>query len=267
MWMYQHGIWCETNTILCTELWSLYVCNGRIYVICVGNIIFCTPSWLIVQPNVFFHLFYLSSHCLLCNPPPCNSVTSHTHTHIPSLKPCSPVLSVFHLLLFHTVPHSPAVWQSSKCLPFLSHLAVALEPTLIHLLCPLIQFCFPFLDWILPFQSVSLSPIPAVMPSYSLSHQLHIAFFIFPHSTYFPLILPVFYLDLTVTLPLTYHPPAYPIHTICLTHLHLFCLSLFLYLLSFLILSFHVWSCNTIVLMTGYEAGWSGVWIPSEARV
>jgi len=75
-------------------------------------------------------------------------------------------------------PHSSAVLQSPKYFPFLYHLAIALEPTLIHLLCPLIQFCFPFLDWFLPFQSVTLSLIPALMPSYSI---------------YFSLIFPIFY--------------------------------------------------------------------------
>ena len=154
MWMYQHGIWCETNTILCTELWSLYVCNGRIYVICVGNIIFCTPSWLIVQPNVFFHLFYLSSHCLLCNPPPCNSVTSHTYTHtypFPQTMLTCPVC-----IPFTPLPHSP---------PLTSCLTVIQVPSL--------PFPFSSCSWTHP-HSLTVSTHTVLLPLSWLNSSLSV---------------------------------------------------------------------------------------------
>lgn len=121
------------------------VCYVVIFMVCNGSILceWCTKHhvmylqltdfgspWHLCSPICSFSYSIFPLICFVHDPPPpsfCHPLSA-AHTVILSLKP----LSVFHLLLLHTVPHSPAVLQSPKHFRFLSHLAVAPEPTLTH---------------------------------------------------------------------------------------------------------------------------------------
>ena len=267
------SFWCVINAVL-----YLYVCNVTIYVSDVGSLIVCTSSWLIVQPNPFFHLFHHSCHCLLRNPPPCHSVTPHCcpfpqttltcplcvpltpPSHSPPLISCLAVTQVLSL----PFPFSSCSWTHPHSLTVSTH--TVLLP----------------LSWLISSLSVCNS-VPHTCTDVQLFPSLFnfiFPFFIFPHSIYFPLIFSISYhwfhchsshIHSSSHIPSSSFPK-HPISlslslSLSLADLHLFHLLTFLYSLSFLILSFQVCSWDAIVLMTRFEAGWSGFQIPADVRV